>query len=63
LVAVYQQTVKEQRALVAKAEKTKERLVLLTSAFRLLISDENFLTLLRAEQLSDMPEKLAQRLR
>jgi ParB family transcriptional regulator, chromosome partitioning protein len=63
LVAVYQQTLREQRALVVRAEKTRERLVLLTSAVRLLFSDENFLNLLRAEQLSDMPEKLAQRLR
>jgi ParB family transcriptional regulator, chromosome partitioning protein len=61
LVAVYQQTVREQRDLVLRAAKTKERLVLLTSAFKLLFSDENFVNLLRAEQLSDIPEKLAQR--
>jgi hypothetical protein len=35
---------------VAKAERTKERLLLITSVMRQLIRDDNFLTLLRAKR-------------
>jgi ParB family chromosome partitioning protein len=62
LVQVYQQRVREQKTLVAKAERTKERLLLITTAFRQLIGDENFITLLRAEGISDMPKHLATRM-
>ena len=62
LVRVYEQTVKQQRALVARAERTSSRLLLLSSVFRQLSADKNFVALLRAENLSDMPEKLAERL-
>jgi ParB family chromosome partitioning protein len=62
LVQVYQQRVREQKALVAKAERTKERLLLITTAFRQLVGDENFITLLRAEGISDMPKHLATRM-
>jgi ParB family chromosome partitioning protein len=53
---------REQRHLVQKANLTKERLLLLTSAIRRLMQDEHFTTLLRAENLVDMPEQLAARL-
>ena len=46
---------REQRQLVKKANLTKERLLLLTSAIRRLMQDEHFATLLRAESLVDMP--------
>jgi ParB family chromosome partitioning protein len=62
LVQVYQQRVREQKTLVAKAERTKERLLLITTAFRQLTGDENFITLLRAEGISDMPKHLATRM-
>jgi ParB family chromosome partitioning protein len=62
LVQVYQQRVREQKTLVAKAERTKERLLLITTAFRQIIGDENFITLLRAEGISDMPKHLATRM-
>jgi ParB family chromosome partitioning protein len=62
LVQVYQQRVREQKTLVAKAERTKERLLLITTAFRQLMGDENFITLLRAEGVSDMPKHLAARM-
>jgi len=62
LVQVYKQRVREQKALVAKAELTKERLLLITTAFRQLLDDENLLTLLRAEGINDMPKQLATRL-
>ena len=62
LVRVYEQTVEQQRALVARAERTRRRLVLLSSIFRQLSADQSFVALLRAENLSDMPQKLAERL-
>jgi ParB/RepB/Spo0J family partition protein len=49
LVQVYKQRVGEQKALIAKAELTKERLLLITSVMRQLVQDDNFKTLLRAE--------------
>jgi ParB family chromosome partitioning protein len=62
LVQVYKQRVREQKALIAKAELTKERLVLVASVMRQLLADENFLTLLRAESIADMPKQLMGRL-
>jgi ParB family chromosome partitioning protein len=62
LVQVYKQRVREQKALIAKAELTKERLVLIASVMRQLLTDENFLTLLRAESIADMPKQLMGRL-
>jgi ParB family chromosome partitioning protein len=63
LVQVYKQRVAEQKALIAKAQTTKERLLLLTSAFRQLIADDNFVTLLRAERSADVPKQLMVRLK
>jgi ParB family chromosome partitioning protein len=62
LVREYKDRMREQRHLVQKANLTKERLLLLTSAIRRLRQDEHFTTLLRAENLVDMPEQLAARL-
>jgi ParB family chromosome partitioning protein len=62
LVREYKDRIREQRHLVQKANLTKERLLLLTSAIRRLMQDEHFTTLLRAENLVDMPEQLAARL-
>jgi ParB family chromosome partitioning protein len=63
LVREYQQRTREQRNLVRKANATKEHLLLLTSALRSLFADEHFITLLRAENLSDLPQQLAMRLK
>ena len=62
LVREYQQRTREQRNLVRKANATKDRLLLLTSALRSLFADEHFITLLRAENLSDIPQQLAMRI-
>ncbi len=62
LVQVYKQRVREQQTLIAKAELAKERLLLITSAMRQLLDDENFTTLLRAERIIDMPKQLLARL-
>lgn len=62
LVKVYERTVKDQKVLVARAEKANGRMLLLCSAFRQMLADDNFVKLLHDEKLSDMPEKLAQQL-
>lgn len=62
LVREYKQKIREQEVLVAKAERTRERLILLTSALRTLLADENFTTLLKAEGLQNMPAELAGRI-
>ena len=43
---------------IKKAELAQGRLLFVTEAFRALRSDENFLTLLRAESLEAMPTYL-----
>lgn len=62
LIREYKDRMREQRQLVKKANLTKERLLLLVSAIRRILQDEHFVTLLRAENLVDMPEQLAVRL-
>ncbi len=62
LVREYKEKIREQKALVAKAERTREQLILMTSAVRTLVADENFTTLLKAEGLPSMPTELAVRL-
>lgn len=63
LTRVYEQTVQDQRALVARAEKANSQMLLLCSLFKQLLSDDKFVTLLRTENLADMPAKLAERLK
>jgi ParB family chromosome partitioning protein len=63
LVREYQRQIRDQKNLVAKANATRDKLLLIVSAFRQLLSDEDFVTLLRAERLNDLPEQLALRLK
>jgi ParB family transcriptional regulator, chromosome partitioning protein len=58
LVKDYQRRTREQRALVLRAGQTKDNLLLIKSAFRKLLTEEHFVTLLRAEGLQDIPEPL-----
>ena len=62
LVREYKEKIREQKALITKAERTRERLILLTSAIRTLLADENFTTLLKAEGLQKMPAELSARI-
>lgn len=59
LVKEYQRRTSEQQALVKRATRTRERLLLLKSAMKTLFADEHFLTLLRAEGLQQIPDELA----
>lgn len=61
LVRTYQREVERQKLVVKKAELTQQRLLFVVSALRQLLSDENFVTLLRAEHLDTMPNYLANR--
>jgi ParB family chromosome partitioning protein len=61
LVKEYQRRTREQQALVKRAALIRERLVLLKSAMKTLLDDEHFVTLLRAEQLHQVPEQLVSR--
>lgn len=58
LVQEYEQHIREQKKLIKRATATRDRLLMLTSAIRELMADDNFVTLLRAENLTDMPEQL-----
>jgi ParB family transcriptional regulator, chromosome partitioning protein len=58
LAKEYQEYTRTQRALVKRATVVRERLVLVAAACRQLFADPNFLTLLRAENLLLISEKL-----
>lgn len=62
LVRAYRESADKKRLLVQKAEVTRDRLVFASEALKKLFSDENLLTLLRAEQLDTLPRNLAERL-
>ena len=63
LVKAYQEETERKRALIARAEMTQNRLMLITEAMRRLSTDESFVALLEDEDLATMPERLAERLR
>ena len=63
LANLYKQRVREQQRLVARADQARERLLIVATVVRELFADEDLLTMLRAENLLDMPEQLALRIR
>jgi ParB family chromosome partitioning protein len=62
LVRAYKENTERKRLLVRKADATRSRLIFMTAAFRKLLEDENFVTLLRAENLETLPRNLAERI-
>lgn len=58
LVRAYQKEADRQKLLIKKAELTQGRLLLICQAFRTLLEDDHFVTLLRAEGLETMPSYL-----
>jgi ParB family transcriptional regulator, chromosome partitioning protein len=52
----YRRQTHAQRALIRRANIVRERLILIASASRQLLADENFVTLLKAEGLSSLSE-------
>ena len=63
LANLYKQRVREQQRLVARADQAREKLLIVATVVRELFADEDLLTMLRAENLLDMPEQLALRIR
>lgn len=63
LVRAYRQEADRQKVMIKKAELAQSRILFVTEAFRALRSDENFLTLLRAENLEAMPTYLVEQSR
>jgi len=61
IIRAYKSTTAEQRAFRARANRTQERLLVITSALRQLLADEHFTTLLKAETLDTIPQRLADR--
>ncbi|MBJ6370764.1 ParB N-terminal domain-containing protein [Sedimentitalea sp. CAU 1593] len=58
LVRAYQKEADRQKLLIKKAELTQGRLLFICQAFRTLLEDDHFVTLLRAEGLETMPTHL-----
>jgi ParB family chromosome partitioning protein len=62
LVRVYRQEVDRQKLMVKKSQLAEHRLLIIISALKRLVHDENFLTLLRAEELGNLPAYLAEKI-
>jgi ParB family chromosome partitioning protein len=58
LVNAYRKESKKQKLMVRKAKASEARLLFFVTAFSKLVGDENFMTLLRAEGLSTMPQTI-----
>jgi len=65
LINAFKRESQRQRLMVKKARLCEAKLVIIVTAFSKLLADENFITLLRAESLAEMPkyvyDKLAMR--
>jgi ParB family chromosome partitioning protein len=62
LIEEYEQHVQRQRSAVARLNAVTHRLMILSTAMKRLLQDENFVTLLRAETIQDIPKHLADRI-
>ena len=62
LVKTYQKEVARQHKMVLKAEHAHQQLLLVAQGLKALFTDENFVTLLRAEGLDTLPKYLADRI-
>ena len=63
LLRAYEKDCRRQKRLARTARVTEMRLVFVANALKRLLSDENFVNLLRAEKLDSMPEYLADAVR
>ena len=62
LIRTYQEDTDKKRLFVRKAEVARDRVIFVVQALRRLMSDENFITLLRAEGLGTFPKNLSDRI-
>lgn len=58
MVLAYKKEAERQRAMIKKSNLTEHRLMFLTNALKELFTDENFMTLLRAEGLDTVPRQI-----
>jgi ParB family chromosome partitioning protein len=63
LVRAYRAEAERQQDMIRRAQSTRGKLLFLDAAFQSLLTDENFLTLLRAEGLDSLPQIIVQGLR
>jgi len=61
LVRAYRQESQRQKLMVKKAKVCEVRLLSVSAAFRVLVTDDDYINLLRAEKLETMPKFLAER--
>ena len=62
LMKTYQDDVERKKTLLRKASATRSEMLFLTQSLKTLLSDENFVTLLRAEGLANLPKTVADRM-
>ncbi len=63
MVRSFRKESQKQKAMVKKARLCEAKLIVLVSAFKKLLSDENFINLLRAERLSTYPKYLSDKIK
>jgi ParB family chromosome partitioning protein len=63
LIAAYKQETQRQKLLVKKAKICEARLLAVGAAFKALLNDDDYVTLLRAEKMETMPKFLMERAR
>lgn len=62
LLSTYQTEVRRQRVMLKKADINEQRVLIIVTAMRRLLADDYFCTLLRSENIADMPKSLADRI-
>lgn len=62
VVKAFERETERKKLLIKKANAVGDRLVFITQALKVLLADENFHTLLRAENLQTLPKGLVERL-
>jgi len=63
LLKTYREETARQKLVIQKAKACETRILFVVSAMRRLFRDEDFVNLLRAETLDDLPQPLAERLK
>jgi ParB family chromosome partitioning protein len=63
LLKAYKEETQRQKLMVKKAQLTESRLLVILSALKSLLQDENFITMLRVEGLDNMPKYLAEKIK
>ena len=63
MVRAYNQEVERQRLIIRKADLVQQRLTFMSAAMARMLTDENFINLLRAEGLPTLPRQFDERIR